>query len=217
MNNDIQQYVQHETTLSPIPVGAGGLESANNILLPKSNSRGSMKGAKFILFVDALFRYLEMSSTPDLVRRTRNVILDCTRRNRRGDVGYTPLSRIILIRVRQTVGTVHWERAQAFFRLSVEWRRTKHVTAARLAGSTNVRNHQAQNQLTQQKQRQQVNMMTICGPTWQPHLQSTASLSPTHPSDTVGLSGPGPIQQQSIPSIDAILLALSAAEECYQV
>jgi hypothetical protein len=116
---------------------------------PKSNSVRPAKQAKFMLFVDTLFRYLEISASPDLTNRTRHVILECTRRNRSGEMGYTPLSRSILIRVHQTVGNIEWERAQAFFRLSMEFQRTKLAAARVSAGPTKVENQKAHTQTSQ--------------------------------------------------------------------
>jgi hypothetical protein len=78
----------------------------------------SKQRAKFIIFINALFKYLEICS-PDLVRQAKRVVMECTKRNRMGDPNFSPLKNAVVFNVRRCIGEMHWFRANCFFRAYV--------------------------------------------------------------------------------------------------
>lgn len=79
-----------------------------------STRRPLTERERFVVFVKILFKSLEHSD-PRLRPRAKAVVTECTRRNRLGDANYMPLQPAVEIRLRRTVGEVHWERAQAYY------------------------------------------------------------------------------------------------------
>lgn len=69
---------------------------------------------KFLLFVKILFRYLDRTDNPRLTQKAKQVVAECTRRNRMGDLDYTPLQPAVEARLRGTIGVEHWRRAKKY-------------------------------------------------------------------------------------------------------
>ena len=69
---------------------------------------------KFLLFIKILFRYLDRTDNPRLIQKAKLVVAECTRRNRMGDLNYTPLQSAVEARLRGTIGIEHWTRAKMY-------------------------------------------------------------------------------------------------------
>lgn len=96
---------------------------------PRGKRIQSKQNAKFILYINALFQYLEISSSPDLVREAKRVVRECTRRNRMGDPTFSPLIRAVVCKVRRCIGEAHWARANVFFRVYIMEQKLLHMHA----------------------------------------------------------------------------------------
>lgn len=53
-----------------------------------------------------------MNASSTLLARVKSVVAECTLRNRQGDVDYTPLQPAVERRLRQSLGEIHWARAE---------------------------------------------------------------------------------------------------------
>lgn len=70
---------------------------------------------RFALFVKILFKQLDRSEeSAELREVAKNIVLDCTRRNRLGDPDYKPLMDAVDRRLRHHVGEAHWRRAHLY-------------------------------------------------------------------------------------------------------
>ena len=72
--------------------------------LPSRRHRYLNEREQFLLFIKVLFRYLEHSNKPQLRRKAKAIVLECTRRNRFGETAYQPLKNAIELRLRPLVG-----------------------------------------------------------------------------------------------------------------
>ena len=66
---------------------------------------------RFLLFIKILFKSLEQASQFETRDRAREIVSDCTRRNRLGDPAFTPLIDVVDHRLRRYVGEAQWRRA----------------------------------------------------------------------------------------------------------
>lgn len=66
----------------------------------------------FLLFTKVLFKYLERLNNLVLKSRAKAIIAECTQRNRMGIPEYTPLMSAVERRLKQSLGEVHYARAQ---------------------------------------------------------------------------------------------------------
>lgn len=69
---------------------------------------------RFLLFIKILFKSLEQASEFETRDRAREIVSDCTRRNRLGDPAFTPLIDVVDQRLRRHVGETHWRRAHVY-------------------------------------------------------------------------------------------------------
>jgi hypothetical protein len=67
---------------------------------------------RFLLFIKILFKSLDQDS--EVREVARNIVSDCTRRNRLGDPLYSPLMDAIYRRLRGYVGEARWRRASMY-------------------------------------------------------------------------------------------------------
>lgn len=65
----------------------------------------------FLVFVKILFRYMDHTKLISLRRRTREIVKECTARHRQ-EKASMPLQATIEERLRDTIGHLHWARAQ---------------------------------------------------------------------------------------------------------
>jgi hypothetical protein len=69
---------------------------------------------KFLLFTKILFRFLERSNNDQRLRQVKLIVADCTRRNRMGDINYTPLQFAVESRLRLIVGHEFYSQVQNY-------------------------------------------------------------------------------------------------------
>lgn len=70
---------------------------------------------RFLLFTKVLFKYLERLNDPSLKMRAKTTIAKCTMRNRMGISEYVPLTTVLEHRLKQSLGEVHYVRAQTCY------------------------------------------------------------------------------------------------------
>lgn len=75
------------------------------------NGVHSNKRTRLLVFIKIILKCLDYED-PSLHFEAKQVITDCTRKNREGVPGYDPLADAITRRLHITVGEVHWNRAQ---------------------------------------------------------------------------------------------------------
>lgn len=93
---------------------------------------------RFSIFIKILFKSLDRVAEEDvnsgqLRHRARQVVCDCTRKNREGDPDYIPLIEAIEIRLQDVVGPVHWARANRCLQQFMQRSRSRYPPAAKFA------------------------------------------------------------------------------------
>jgi hypothetical protein len=78
------------------------------------NQHTAFQKRRFLLFIKILFKTLEQASEFDTRDKARDIVTDCTRRNRLGDPAFTPLIDVVDQRLRRHVGEAHWRRAHLY-------------------------------------------------------------------------------------------------------
>lgn len=76
------------------------------------NSRQSNQRTRLLIFIKVILKYLDCED-PSLQFEAKQIIKECTRKNREGILGYDPLADAITSQLRLTVGEVHWNRAKS--------------------------------------------------------------------------------------------------------
>jgi hypothetical protein len=99
--------------------------------LQSKTLKARKRTAKFLLFIDSLIKYLKVYASPEHVRLTKSIILECTKRNRIDPQGI-PLSGTILFRIKESIGTMHWENAHMYFCMYMEDKKGVRVQKLRL-------------------------------------------------------------------------------------
>lgn len=77
-----------------------------------SSSVHSSKRTRLLVFVKIILKCLD-SDDPSLHLEAKQIITECTRKNREGIPGYDSLADAITRQLRITVGEVHWNRAES--------------------------------------------------------------------------------------------------------
>ena len=85
----------------------------NHVVVLGTTSTAFQK-RRFLLFIKILFKSLEQASEFETRDRAREIVSDCTRRNRLGDPAFSPLIDVIDQRLRRYVGEAHWRRAHMY-------------------------------------------------------------------------------------------------------
>ena len=71
---------------------------------------------KFLLFIKILLKFLAQSEeTQNLRQRAKLIVAECTRRNRMGDLNYSPLKQAVERRLQGALGMEQWNRAEVVF------------------------------------------------------------------------------------------------------
>lgn len=90
---------------------------------------------RFALFVKVLFKYIERLNSLSLKLRAKAIIAECTQLNRLGVAGYTPLMSAVERRMKESLGEIHWERAQICMNSYIRKRATQTIkTSAMIQG-----------------------------------------------------------------------------------
>lgn len=105
------QHRQPQTAAAPVTRKAPSPSSLRQQLASVSSKNNERQ--PFLIFVKVVFRYLKrMNASSTLLARVKSVVAECTLRNRQGDVDYTPLQPAVERRLRQSLGEIHWARAE---------------------------------------------------------------------------------------------------------
>jgi hypothetical protein len=100
--------------------------------LPQNNpSAFRRRRASFVLFLDTLLHYLDGATSREVCSTAKDIIRICVQQNRLGDPDFSNLMKTILVRLRQFVGEVHWERANKLFKVYMEEMRAQHAAKKR--------------------------------------------------------------------------------------
>lgn len=93
------------------------LSQDQEALTEKSPPRNPCFGERerFLLFVKVLFRYLEKTNNHRMRQRAKTIVSECTRRNRMGDMNYSPLKEAVENRLKDVLGEEFWARIQEYF------------------------------------------------------------------------------------------------------
>lgn len=118
-----------------IPTGSSGVNGqavpSGNKSLPQSPpdqdtnnapriAETTLQKKRFLLFIKILFKSLEQASELETRDKAKQIIADCTRRNRLGDPAFMPLMDAVDQRLRGHVGETHWRRAHVYMQLYIK-------------------------------------------------------------------------------------------------
>lgn len=70
---------------------------------------------QFLVFVKILFKCLKQAQEDRISRQAQTIVFECTRRNRRGEHGFSPLQSAVEKHLRTVVGERYWMRAQLYY------------------------------------------------------------------------------------------------------
>jgi hypothetical protein len=92
---------------------------SNSLLLStaptmSSKTRALLEKRQFLIFIRILFKCIDRSNNPTLRLQAKEVVTDCTRRNRMGDSSCSPLQHAIACRLKEIVGDMHWNQAKIY-------------------------------------------------------------------------------------------------------
>ena len=112
--------VKNNNILSPPKVVTSSLRSAfkppprkrmpEDRLLGNGAAHQSSRRMRLLIFTKIILKCLDFE--PSLHLEAKQIISDCTRKNREGFPGYDPLADVISRQLRIAVGEVHWNRAE---------------------------------------------------------------------------------------------------------
>mmetsp|Transcript_28648 Transcript_28648/g.42404 ORF Transcript_28648/g.42404 Transcript_28648/m.42404 type:complete len:148 (+) Transcript_28648:206-649(+) len=87
------------------------LDDNNNSKLREARQQRLKWRMNLFVFVQILLKYLEKVD-PKLSLCAKTALQECHRKNKDGDPAYKSLATAIQLRLRQTVGELHWTRAE---------------------------------------------------------------------------------------------------------
>ena len=83
----------------------------------------------FLVFTRILFKCLSDHPSAKVRVEAKQIIMDCTKRNRLGEPGFHPLINAIEVRLRHIIGDIHWHRAEQYLGHYMTFRRKGGVDA----------------------------------------------------------------------------------------
>lgn len=104
-----------ERSPSPAP-SVASTQSTTSTLSSVSSLAATNHRARFLVFIKILFKCLDQANEPEIRDRAKEIVAECTRRNRMGDPKFTPLVEAVEKRLRVFVGEVHWKKASILLR-----------------------------------------------------------------------------------------------------
>lgn len=99
---------------SPAPSLASVQSSVSSSAGSSSVTRAQR--ARFLIFMKILFKCLEQAHEFELRDQAKQIVAECTRRNRNGDPNFTPLMDAVERRLRRLVGEAHWKKSSMLLR-----------------------------------------------------------------------------------------------------
>jgi hypothetical protein len=107
-NKNIQ--INRTNTMASRTMTIASSSSTSNVL-----TQANLQKKRFLLFIKILFKSLDQTEESSEVKEiAKNIVADCTRRNRLGDPDYKPLMDAVDRRLRTHVGETHWRRAHLY-------------------------------------------------------------------------------------------------------
>jgi hypothetical protein len=94
---------------------------------PPSSSAMSQR-EHFLIFIKILFKCLDQANEPEVRNKAKKIVAECTRRNRQGDLDFSPLMEAVEKRLRGFVGEAKWRRALLLLRHYVNKRNSDNDT-----------------------------------------------------------------------------------------
>jgi len=104
-----------ERSPSPAP-SVASTQSSTSTLSTVSSLAATNHRARFLVFIKILFKCLDQANEPEIRDRAKEIVAECTRRNRMGDPKFTPLVEAVEKRLRVFVGEAHWKKASILLR-----------------------------------------------------------------------------------------------------
>ena len=93
----------------------------------------------FLIFTRILFKCLSDHPSAKVRVEAKQIIVDCTKRNRLGEPGFHPLINAIEVRLRHVIGDIHWHRAEQYLGHYMTFRRKGGADAnALMMGGTKI-------------------------------------------------------------------------------
>jgi hypothetical protein len=83
--------------------------------IASSRRRPLSEAEETVLLVKIIMKCVDKAGDHTLKNQVKSIVADCTRRNRMGDPAYTPLRDACKVRLRRTVGELHWSRVQLLY------------------------------------------------------------------------------------------------------
>lgn len=104
-----------ERSPSPTP-SVASTQSTTSTLSTVSSLAANNPRTRFLVFIKILFKCLDQANEPEFRDRAKEIVAECTRRNRMGDPKFTPLVEAVEKRLRAFVGETHWKKASILLR-----------------------------------------------------------------------------------------------------
>lgn len=121
-------YQNSSLSLSPTLLTRPEMKSTSSLSASLQSSLSDRQ--RFVLFVKVLFKYIERLNSPSLQARAKAIIAECTQLNRMGVPGYTPLMSAVERRMKESLGEVHWNRAQTCMNSYIRKRAIQSIKAS---------------------------------------------------------------------------------------
>jgi hypothetical protein len=108
-----QRIIRLETLIPQLMTAANAASTARaSAMQPQSQKMNRLKdlteNQKFLIFMKVMFNFLQQHEEHASLRRAKNIVNECTKRNRMGDENYMPLQESVTVRLRSVVGELYW-------------------------------------------------------------------------------------------------------------
>ena len=119
--------------------------------------------SRFLLQVKVLLRHLRRHSSPELYKQAKEVVSTCVKRNRRGDINFTPLRSTLEVLLHELVGDANWKYSKLLTRhiLSKKGRKRQDYTTRSFNAATAISTLQQQQQQRQGEYKRQQEMIAM--------------------------------------------------------
>lgn len=102
-------------SVQQLPRDPLSMSVGNRFHVSLKGRRHLTKRETFLVLVKILVKYLEYQKLTQLRMDVKELIMECTRRNRMGDPEFMPLQAAVESRLRWLVGDLLWFRAMLYF------------------------------------------------------------------------------------------------------
>lgn len=101
------------------------LKRESSILGARPHPHNRSHRENFLIFTRILFKCLSDHPSEKVRVEAKQIIMDCTKRNRLGEPGFNPLIDAIEIRLRHVIGDIHWHKAEQYLGHYMTFRSSK--------------------------------------------------------------------------------------------